>query len=321
MKTVKWGIIGCGDVNEVKSGPAFGKVENSELIAVMRRDGKLAEDFAKRHNVPKWYDSADELINDSEINAVYIATPPSSHKKYTLDTAKAGKPIYVEKPMSTCYTDCLEMMDACEKANVPLYVAYYRRSLPRFLKIKELITDGVIGNVKTVKITLFHKPAEKDLNGEYNWRVEPAIAGGGYFFDLGCHQLDLLQFYFGDIQSAMGVHTNQLKLYDAEDTVSAVFTFPNDIVGNGMWNFNSWQDVDNTIIIGDKGSITYSTFVFDPIIVETNDGREEITIDNPHHIQLPLIQDVVNDILGKGKSPSTGYTGAQTNKVLDLIYK
>lgn len=321
MDKVRWGIIGCGDVNEVKSGPAFNKVENSELIAVMRRNGKLAEDFAKRHNVPKWYHDANELINDPDINAIYIATPPSSHKKYTIDAAESGKPVYVEKPMSTNYNDCLEMIDACEKANVPLFVAYYRRALPRFLKIKQLITSDKIGRIKNVTITLYQKTAEKDLKGEYNWRVDPDIAGGGYFFDLGCHQLDLLQFYFGNITSAKGIIKQQSKLYDAEDTVNAFFTFPNDIIGSGTWNFNSWKEIDETKIFGDKGTITYTTFVFDPIVVETADGREEITTQNPIHVQQPLIQNVVDELIGKGISTSTGYTGAQTNKVLEMIYK
>ncbi|MCX6333190.1 MAG: Gfo/Idh/MocA family oxidoreductase, partial [Bacteroidia bacterium] len=81
---INWGIIGCGNVTEVKSGPAFNKVNNSRLIAVMRRDAVLAEDYASRHNVPKFYTDASKLINDPEINAVYIATPPSSHAEYAL---------------------------------------------------------------------------------------------------------------------------------------------------------------------------------------------------------------------------------------------
>ena len=76
---ILWGIIGCGNVTELKSGPAFNKVPDSKLIAVMRRDREKAEDYAERHKVPKWYDDADKLINDTEVNAIYIATPPSSH--------------------------------------------------------------------------------------------------------------------------------------------------------------------------------------------------------------------------------------------------
>lgn len=103
---VNWGIIGCGNVTEVKSGPAFSKVENSRLVAVMRRNAALAEDYAKRHNVPKFYSKASDLINDPEVNAIYIATPPGSHMEYALEVIKAGKPVYIEKPMAVNYAEC-----------------------------------------------------------------------------------------------------------------------------------------------------------------------------------------------------------------------
>ena len=148
FEKVRWGIIGCGDVTEVKSGPAFQKVNNSELVAVMRRTGELAKDYAKRHHIAKWYDNAEELINDPDVDAVYIATPPGSHKEYAIKVAKAGKPIYVEKPMALNITECQEMITACKDAGVPLYVAYYRRAQPRFLKIKELLENNAIGDVR-----------------------------------------------------------------------------------------------------------------------------------------------------------------------------
>src|SRR5687768_923402 len=126
MNEVKWGIIGCGDVTEKKSGPAFYKVTGSKLVAVMRRDKEKAADYARRHNVPKFYDNADDLINDPEVTAVYIATPPGSHKEYTLKVAAAGKPVYVEKPMALNFHECVEMIEACARFHVKLFVAYYR---------------------------------------------------------------------------------------------------------------------------------------------------------------------------------------------------
>ena len=109
-RIINWGIIGCGKVTEVKSGPAFNLANNSKLVAVMRRTGKLAEDYAYRHNVPKWYDNANDLINDPEVDAVYVATPPASHKDYALAVADANKIVYVEKPMALNYSECLEMI-------------------------------------------------------------------------------------------------------------------------------------------------------------------------------------------------------------------
>jgi predicted dehydrogenase len=144
---INWGIIGCGNVTEVKSGPAFNKVSGSKLLAVMRRNRELAEDYARRHNVPKVYSDAHELINDKEINAVYVATPPGSHAEYAIAALKAEKPVYIEKPMALNHTECKKINKASEKYGAPVFVAYYRRALPGFLRVKELIENGVIGKV------------------------------------------------------------------------------------------------------------------------------------------------------------------------------
>ncbi|NMB82470.1 MAG: Gfo/Idh/MocA family oxidoreductase [Ignavibacteria bacterium] len=320
MKTkIRWGIIGCGDVTEVKSGPGFQKAEHSELVAVMRRNGKLAEDYARRHNVPKWYDDAYKLINDPDVDAVYIATPPSTHKEYTLAVASAKKPVYVEKPMALNYNECIEMVDACKKFNVPLFVAYYRRALPRFLKIKSLLQDGTIGNVQAVNIRFFQKPSESDINKTYNWHVDPSIAGCGYFCDLGCHMIDLIQFFLGKITEASGYNSNQSKLYLVEDTVTAAFKFESGILGSGVWSFASYQNLDETEIAGSKGKIVYSTFSNEPVKLFTDYKTEEIIIDHPPHVAQPLIQLVVNDLSGTGTCPSTGETGAHTSFVMDKI--
>ncbi len=318
MNKVCWGIIGCGNVTEVKSGPGFQNAEGSELVAVMRRNKNLAEDYAKRHGVPRWYNDAEKLINDPEVNAVYIATPPSSHKEYTFLAANAGKPVYVEKPMAGSYSECLDMIKACDEAKVPLFVAYYRRALPRFLKIKSILDYKTIGDILTINIQFNKKPADIDQR-EDNWRVNPAIAGCGYFCDLGSHMIDILQYFFGSIKSAKGYSSNLGKLYEAEDTVSASFIFENGIHGTGNWCFNAGEDLDRTEITGTKGKIIYSTFGTEPIILNTTGKTEEFKIENPRHIQQPLIQCIVDELLGKGKSASTGKTGAMTNKVIDEV--
>lgn len=320
MDKIKWGIIGCGDVTEVKSGPALQKAQGSQLVAVMRRNGKLAEDYARRHNVPRWYDDSTALIGDEEVNTVYVATPPSSHKKYTIATAEAGKPVYVEKPMALNYQECREMIRACQKNKVPLFTAYYRRALPRFLKIKSILDSGILGQILAVNIRLFQKPKQEDLDGQDHWRVKPEIAGGGYFYDLASHMLDLIQYYLGPIQSAIGYQSNSGQLYEAEDNVVASFSFNDGVLGTGIWNFYASRELDETEILGTNGYLKYSTFQDEPIILHSESNEEKYEIDNPAHIQQPLIQTVVEDLLGKGTSPSTGKTGALTNKVMEQIF-
>ncbi|WP_031536154.1 Gfo/Idh/MocA family protein [Bacillus sp. MB2021] len=316
-KEVRWGIIGCGDVTEVKSGPGFQLAENSKLVAVMRRNGELAKDYAERHHVPKWYDDAKALINDPEVDAVYIATPPGFHKEYTILAAKAGKPVYVEKPMARNYQECQDMIEACKQAEVPLFVAYYRRALPRFLKIKEIINSGVLGDIRFVR-TIQYQPALKD---DQAWRVQPELAGGGLFLDLASHTLDILDFLFGPIKEAKGFASNQNGSYQAEDIVTGTYLFESGVHGTGTWCFSAHDHIDENEIVGSKGKLTFATFGNGPITFTTPESKEEWGIENPRHIQQHLIQLMVDELTGKGTSPSTGVSGARTNWVMDQLIK
>jgi len=322
---VRWGVLGVGKVCELKSAPAMNTIPHSKLVAVMRRDAEKAKDYAERHGVPKWYDQAEELINDPEVNAIYIATPPHVHLALTLLAAKAGKPVYVEKPMARTYAECQQMIVACNEAEVPLFVAYYRRKLPHFVKIKELLAEGAIGSVRTVQINL-KQPLTPTLASqtETNWRVMPEIAGGGYFFDLASHQLDLLDFFFGKITHASGFSTNQAQAYPAEDLVTGSFVFENGVIGTGNWCFctSSLTEIDEVVIDGSKGQIRFSTFG-DGKFTLINEQEKPIHfhLQLPKHIQRPLIQSIVEELLGTGRCPSTGEPAARTNWVMEEIIK
>jgi predicted dehydrogenase len=327
MNTIKWGIIGCGDVCEVKSGPAFSKIEHSELVAVMRRNEEKAADYAKRHNVPTWFSDADELIQHPEVNAIYIATPPGSHAMYTQKAALAGKPVYVEKPMGLNHTECKAMVDACEKAGVPLFVAYYRRALPYFLKVKELIDSDAIGTVTSLQINLVQPPKPDDLKDSSepnNWRTKPEVSGGGYFHDLASHQLDLIEFLLGEIEDISGHSTNKMGWYNAPDVLTASFRFKNNVCGSGHWNFTAHpqEKKDEVIINGRKGSIRCSTFDGNsPVVLQNDNGIEKFNLPYPQHVQQPLIQSVVDHLRGVSECPSTGYSGSRASLLMDEITK
>ncbi|MBN1163800.1 MAG: Gfo/Idh/MocA family oxidoreductase [Candidatus Krumholzibacteriota bacterium] len=322
MDTVNWGIIGCGNVTEKKSGPAFQKARRSRLVAVMRRDAAKARDYASRHSVPRWYDDARKLISDRQVNAVYIATPPVEHKNYTLLCAAAGLPVYVEKPMARFHPECREMIRACADAGVPLYVAYYRRALPKFIKIRELVQSGSIGAPRLVHSTLVQKPLSLDPpSGELPWRVLPQISGGGLFLDLASHQLDILDFILGPLRSVRGTACNQAGLYPAEDTVTGSFSFASGCQGTGAWCFCGNTDIDWNEIVGSRGSISFSTFGNDPVILTLEGKEKKLYFEKPEHIQQPLIQTIVDELTGKGRCPSTGKSGARTSRVMDKILR
>lgn len=320
---INWGIIGCGDVCEKKSGPAFYKIEGSALVAVMRRNRQKAADFAHRHNVSRFYTSAEELLADSDLQAVYIATPPYLHMQYALQALKARKTVYVEKPMAMTYAECQQMAQVAQENNQKLYVAYYRRSLDYFLKVKQLIENGSIGKISSVSIRQFRQPSSADFESEtQTWRTDPRIAGGGYFMDLAPHTIDMLDFLVGKITDAQGFASNIGQLYDAEDSVAATFKFQNGAIGTGLWSFvtehNSNQDTVE--ILGTKGKLQFSIFDFAPIKYTSALGTETYETKQPQHIQQPLIQSIIDELNGKGTCPSNYQNGMRASWVIDKIF-
>lgn len=294
MKILKWGFIGCGEVTEKKSGPAFSEVDGSSVVAVMSRSSEKARSYAERHSIPRWYTDAQRLIDDTEVNAIYIATPPSSHATFAIMAMRAGKPVYVEKPLAASYEDCVRVNRISEQTGVPCFVAYYRRYLPYFLKVKEIIDSGVIGEIINVQVRFAVPPRDLDYHNSGNlpWRVQPDIAGGGYFYDLAPHQLDLLQYMFGVITEANGICANRGRLYEAEDTVSACFRFESGLPGSGSWCFVAYESAreDRIEVIGDKGQVSFSVFNYDPILIHSGGGTQSLPISNPSYVQYPLIK-------------------------------
>lgn len=322
IKQIKWGIIGCGNVTELKSGPAFNKVAESNLVAVMRRDASKAQDYAKRHGVARWYNDAEALIDDPEVNAVYVATPPSTHAAYAIRVMKAGKPVYVEKPMARTYAECQEMLKVSKETGMPLFVAYYRRSLPGFLKVKSMINEKIIGKPLFVNVRLC-RPSNKDEQTGNAWRTQPEVSGGGVFHDLASHQLDYLDFLFGEIREVNGSAMNNGGLYKADDTVVASWRHKSGVMGTGAWSFVTSIDgrKDSIEIIGTKGRLEFSSFGHTPIHLFKDGEEQEVTFEVPENIQYFLIQQVVDELLGKGECASTGITAARTNAIIETIVK
>ena len=323
MKQINWGFIGCGEVTEKKSGPAFNEVEGSQVVAVMSRSENKARSYAERHHIRKWYTDAQELIDDPDVNAIYIATPPSSHATFAIMAMRAGKPVYIEKPLAASYNDCIRINRISEQTGVPCFVAYYRRYLPYFQKVKEIIENGTIGKVINIQIRFSVPPRDLDYKNEKElpWRLQPDIAGGGYFYDLAPHQIDLLQNIFGVITRAHGYPANRAHLYKAEDTVSACFFFENGVTGSGSWCFVGHESAkeDCIEVIGDKGSLSFSVFTNEPIVLITSEGKQSITVPNPSYVQLPMIKHVIEHLQGIGHCDCTSISATPVNWVLDRV--
>ena len=317
MDQITWGIIGCGNVTELKSGPAFNLVPNSELIAVMRRDAEKAEDYARRHHVKKWYSNADELIHDQAINAIYIATPPDSHEAYTLAAFKAGKPVYVEKPMALDSAEARRMLDASEKYSCKLSIAHYRRAQPRFIEIRRLIRENIIGDILSAEISLSQAPGPGVAD---TWRVNPSISGGGLFHDLAPHQLDLMLYFFGEPTSVKGSSSNRGKIYQADDHVTAAIVFGNDVPFHGTWDYTVKQEneLDLCEIKGTKGVIRFPIFSEGCQLILDGLTRD-LHFDPIPHVQQPMIGQVVNYFLGKGPNPCSASEAVIVMEMMDKI--
>jgi len=324
MDTIRWGIIGVGDVTERKSGGAFSGAPHSRLVAVMRRNADKARAFAERHGVPKWYDDADALIADPDVDVVYVSTPPDSHKEYALKVIAAGKPVLCEKPMARNFAECREMIAAADAAGVPLWVAYYRRAMPRFVEIKRLVDTGAIGDLLAVSICTYRRPVMErgGTPPALYWPYTPGpTGGGGRWVEAGCHQIDLVDFYGGPVKEVHGFARNLRDIYPSPDTVSVSFSFESGLVGSGIWAYTSGSEVDEMELVGSKGRITFAVSSPTPFTLQDGDGVHVHDIGYPEWPHQPLIESVVAELRGEGTCPSTGSTAARASWFADEVLK
>jgi len=321
-KTIRWGMIGTGNVTEKKSAPSFNKIEHSQLVAVANRNPGKAEDYAQRHGIKTWHRDPYEVIRNPEVDIVYVATPPGSHMDYALETLRRGKPVYIEKPMARTGEECRIINEAGEKAGLPVFVAYYRRGLEYFKKVKSIVDNGTLGRILHIHLQQYYPARPEDYDRDnLPWRVIPEDAGGGYFHDLGCHALDILFFIFGDPLEATGKIANVAGMYEPEDSLSASLLLPDNVLVTGSWNFVSPEPFQRDLVevVGEKGMLSFGIFSFKPIILNMGDHKETIATIQPEHIQMPLITTIVSELNGRGRCPSTGRTAEITSRAMDII--
>ncbi|HEX8261999.1 MAG TPA: Gfo/Idh/MocA family oxidoreductase [Allosphingosinicella sp.] len=317
---VRWGMIGCGAVTERKSAPAYAQAAGSRLVAVASRRPEAARAYAGRRGIGLVFDDPDALIRSPEVDAVYIATPPSSHRALAAKVAAAGKPCCVEKPIALSHAEAAAMVDAFRAAGQPLFVAYYRRSLPRFAQVRRWIAEGAIGEVRHVHWALARAPTPGDLSGDPGWRADPAEAPGGYFEDLACHGLDLFDFLLGPIDEAAGIHRNRAGLYAVPDSVAAAWSHSGGATGSGFWTFAACRVEDEVRLLGSEGRISFSVFEEAPLVLETGAGGRTVEIPNPDPIQLHHVENMIRHLSGEAPHPSTGESAARTAWVTDRIF-
>lgn len=318
MEQIKWGIIGCGNVVENKSGPAFNTTKNSCIYAIMRRDIMKAKESAEKLGAKKWYDNIDDLLADDEINAIYIATPPGLHLEQAIKCCKAKKPTYIEKPFARNYEEAVQITKMFENAGVPLYIAHYRRALPKFIKIKEILQSGEIGTICEVDYRLNRKyNAEKIHN---TWIYNTELSGGGKFYDIAPHSIDIMVYLLGNFTKINGMAANNNKEYDVEDIVVISFKTETGVLGTANYNSLGLNKKDKMIISGTKGSVEFSLHWNDEIIITTADGERKIVIEKPKIVQENMIDNVVKALLtGEDFHTCTSKEALETYRIMDIV--
>ncbi|NLX82604.1 MAG: Gfo/Idh/MocA family oxidoreductase [Clostridiales bacterium] len=317
MKVIRFGMIGAGSVAEKKSAPALQKTPGSSLVAVMRRDAVKLQDYARRHGIARYSTQAKDILEAPDIDAVYIATPPGSHCSYTLEAALKGKAVYVEKPMARTVQEARQMVDTCKKAGVPLFVAYYRRAQPRFLKAKELIDSGALGEVRSFTYQYACPVPEDDPLRP--WLLTRKDAGGGLLYDIGSHMVDSIIFMLGQPKEVIGRTDNLSQARETADQSSALMRFESGVQGSLQLSFNVASRLDRLFIMGTRGSLTMSIMGYEPLILEREGVLETLPYPQPEHVQSYLITRVVNTLRGLDNLDSTGRSALQTQEILEAI--
>jgi predicted dehydrogenase len=320
MTTLKWGLIGTGDIARRRVAPALVDLPSCELLAVSRGRPELAEPFAREFGVPRWYANWQDLLNDKEIDAVYIATPVHLHAAQTIAAANSGKHVLCEKPMAMNPHECEEMIAACRANNVKLGVAYYRHFYPVMDRIKNLIAAGEIGRVTFAQINAFEW-FDPPPDHPRHWLIDKAQAGGGPMFDFGCHRIEVLTDLFGPCRRLKSIVANVVFDREVEDTAATLFQFESGVCATLTVTHAASEPQDTLDIFGTHGSLHIP--VLNKGEIRTIRGSEAHTEFHPPapNIHQPLIEDFVQAVL-TGREPKVdGEIGLAVAQIEEEIYE
>ncbi|WP_195376644.1 Gfo/Idh/MocA family protein [Anaerotruncus rubiinfantis] len=317
MQTVNWGMIGCGEVTETKTGPGLYLARDSQLVGITSRTLSRAQAWVDRHGHGRVYENAATLARDPEIDILYVATTPDSHKQYALLAAESGKHCYLEKPIAMNMREAAEIQEAFRKSRTRCFVAHYRRGMGRFKRIRELLLAGEIGRVRCIRIFRSQRAVLPDpKTGKRNWKYDPAYSGGGIFFEGDVHLIDLMDFLVGPLTCWQVCADRLTDAYPAEDLASIILRGQEGVLISGLWDYAAWKPQDEVEICGDKGLIRFHyADNSSPTILENESGTREICVPEERYVGAPQVQDIVDDLLGRGNCSSTLDTAMRTMEI------
>lgn len=319
MVSLKWGLIGAGDIARKRVAPALRDLPNCDLVSVSRFRSAQAESFANEFGARRWYGDWREQIADDDIDAVYIATPVYLHAEQTIAAAEAGKHVLCEKPMALSVNECDEMIAACQANNVKLGIAYYRRFYPALIRTKEIITSDEIGKVSVAQINAFEffdPPADDSRR----WLLDKEKSGGGPLMDFGCHRLEVLTNLFGPIERVEGLTSKSTFGREVEDTAATVFRFENGCIATIIVTHAACEPRDSLEIFGTRGSIHIPALNNEEMSVVSDGAIRSERHPAAANLHGPLIDDFTDAVLNDREPAITGDIGRQVNTAIEQVY-
>jgi predicted dehydrogenase len=320
MATVRWGLIGCGDIARKRVAPALRDAEGGRLVSVSRARAELADDFAREFGADRWYADWREQVQDPEIDAVYVATPVDQHAEQTVVAAEAGKHVLCEKPMALDAESCGRMIGACSANKVRLGIAYYRRFYPLVKRIKEMLEWEEIGKIVLAQVNAFEsynpRPWEPGA-----WRLDPRQGGGGPMMDFGSHRIELLLNLLGPAAEVKGFLDRVRFERKVEDTATAVFRFASGAVGQITVTHAAAEPQDTLDIYGTAGSIHVESVNRGELRIVGAFGDRLESLPPHANLHQPLIEDFVLALRKMREPGVNGETGREVQRLLDMIYR
>ncbi len=314
--TIRWGLIGVGDIAHKRVAAAIQADPNSQLLAVCRRSEDLLNQFADQFSVPHRFTELHDLLALAELDAVYIATPVDCHLPMTLAAAKAGNHVLVEKPMALNPEQCSQMIAACDEANVKLGVAYYRRFYPVILRIQELLASGQLGRILSIGCVT----GNPNRFVADDWRVVRARGGGGPLMDIGSHRLDVFIQLFGEVRAVQATMMDS-PVFEAEQVATVMVEFSSGIHGVLQCYFGTANTPDRLEIIGTDGRVTVEDLNEGDLTLNTAAGKTIESHPPADNLHGPLIEDFSSALIEKRDPTITGQIGKLTNDIMEIAYQ
>jgi 1,5-anhydro-D-fructose reductase (1,5-anhydro-D-mannitol-forming) len=305
----RWGLIGASTIAHEWVIDAI-RASHGEIVAVMSTNDERGKKYAADHNIPKSVTSLDALVDDPDVDAVYISTTNELHKDQVLAAAKAGKHILCEKPLATSLADAHTMVDACRAANVVFATNHHLRNAASHTAMREAVAAGKIGTPLAAKV--FHAVyLPPHLQG---WRLDRPEAGGGVILDITVHDTDTLRYVLGDdpVEATAFSQRSGLAKAGLEDAVMGVMRFKSGLIALFHDGFTTKYSETGFEVHGTEGSLVgLNVMTQKPIgtvTLRNKDGETELKLDQKTLYETGVAK-FHAAMAGKGKPAASGEDG------------